>query len=391
MKRFPTACVIFMAAILVTQMFGVAMAHDAANFTAFRYRVVEGNKEESVIVRRGTHGVGVSSVGVAVTAGSASDGLDFDASDVRIEFTEPVQDRETPVAILDDVEEEPLESIALDLHDPSRGMVIAFPNRSEMTIIDDDGASRLQVESPALSVFETSKAVDVWVIRSGAVSESASVSFSTEDGTASSGSDYVATSGTIGFSVGQRVQKISVPLKDNDLPDGNRDFSVSLSAASGALLTETSIASVTIQDNESDGSGDQVAPYTAFHKPLDGKTYNSKNFKEIFVFMQDNQGGAGMETVRLAIRKKKADGSCAWLRPVGFQRGACKEIKWSGQTPDLYTDLAYFRLREPLEPSNRGQKVRRYTAFSQGVDRVGNVQTIMDKGQNRNDFEVKPG
>ena len=370
-------------------MFGVALAHDAANFGATRYRAVEGARDERITVVRGTHGYGSSSVGVAVTADTAQAGFDFTASHVRVTFDSPVDEQETFVGLLDDADVEPLETVSLDLHDPSRGMVVAFPNHSEMTLIDDDGAARFDVESPELSVFETARTADVWVIRSGDATEAASVDYTTAEGTAEGGVDYRATGGTLQFAAGERAQKIAVPLKDNDLPDGNRAFSVELSSPAGAALTESSTSTVTLLDDESDGSGDQVPPYTAFHKPLHGKTYGSKSFDEAFVFMQDNPGGAGIETVRLAIRKKRTDGGCAWLRPKGFRPGSCRDIRWSGQEPGLYTDVALFDLDVRLTPSTKARGIRHYTAFSQGIDRVGNIQTTLDQGQNKNDFEIK--
>jgi hypothetical protein len=62
------------------------------------------------------------------------------------------------------------------------------------------------------------------------------VAYSTSDGTAVQGTDYVSTRGTATFQPGITSQTITVPIIGDFLSRGNKTFKVKLSAAIGALL-----------------------------------------------------------------------------------------------------------------------------------------------------------
>ena len=62
------------------------------------------------------------------------------------------------------------------------------------------------------------------------------VRYATVNGTAQAGSDYVAKSGSLSFSAGQRVQTVSVVVRGDWVKEGNETFFVNLSTPSGATL-----------------------------------------------------------------------------------------------------------------------------------------------------------
>jgi hypothetical protein len=388
-KRSYVVGLALMLAVPVTQSTGTAHAHDAVNFSSARYRAEEGDKNEPIVIARGTHGQGKASVELEIAAGTATDGLDFVATEKRVDFDSPIQEAEAFVELKDDADVEPPETIQLALQKPSQGMVLAFPNTALLTLIDDDGPTRISVEEESRSVFETGRFIDIWVIRSGGVSSPATVGYSTEDVTTVANEDYKEMTGEMVFAVGVRAQSVRIPILDNAQSDGNREFDLVLGPAEGSLLEEASSTRITIRDDETDLSGDDTPPYTAFHQPLQGKAYRPVTARDFLIFMQDDEGGSGMAAVQMALRKKKSNGRCAWWRGKRFERGGCARIRWSRQQPDLYTDLAYFRLTKALPASTKRNGIRFYTAYSRGIDKVGNVQRRMIKGQNKNRFEVK--
>jgi hypothetical protein len=73
------------------------------------------------------------------------------------------------------------------------------------------------------------------------------VQFTTADGTAIQGQDYVSTSGTVQFQPGTTSQNIAIPIIGNTAARGNRTFSAKLSSASGAPLGAP-VATVRILD-----------------------------------------------------------------------------------------------------------------------------------------------
>jgi len=78
----------------------------------------------------------------------------------------------------------------------------------------------------------------------------ASVQYTTVGGTATSGLDFAATSGTLNWASGDTSSKtITVPLLQDSLVEASENFTVVLSNASGATLG-TAVATVTILDDE---------------------------------------------------------------------------------------------------------------------------------------------
>jgi chitinase len=76
------------------------------------------------------------------------------------------------------------------------------------------------------------------------------VNYSTADGSATAGSDYSATQGSITFALGETEKFVDVPILGDTNIEGDETFSVVLSNASGAsILTGTGTG--TIQDDES--------------------------------------------------------------------------------------------------------------------------------------------
>lgn len=91
------------------------------------------------------------------------------------------------------------------------------------------------------------------VTRSGDTSGTAVVDYATRDGSAAAGVNYTAESGTLTFAAGVASQTITVPVADAGQADGNKDFHILLSNASGASLGAVNDADVTVADSDSAG------------------------------------------------------------------------------------------------------------------------------------------
>ncbi len=109
----------------------------------------------------------------------------------------------------------------------------------------------LQLETSTHFTSEGTAALAVRVARTGNPSSAVSINFATSDGTATAGSDYTATSGTLNFAAGEVSKVISIPiLNDNLFENANETFTLTLSSPTGAVLTAPSTATITISDNE---------------------------------------------------------------------------------------------------------------------------------------------
>jgi Tol biopolymer transport system component len=96
--------------------------------------------------------------------------------------------------------------------------------------------NQFQFQSWESSAQESDGSVVVTVVRSGPGASSASVDYSVEDGTAQSGTDFTATSGTLNFAAGQTSQTFTVPLVPGDDFAGTRSANLVLSNPQGASL-----------------------------------------------------------------------------------------------------------------------------------------------------------
>ena len=64
------------------------------------------------------------------------------------------------------------------------------------------------------------------------------VAYATADGSATAGSDYTATSGTLTFAAGETAKTVSVPVLDDAHDEGEETLTLRLSAATGAVIAD---------------------------------------------------------------------------------------------------------------------------------------------------------
>ncbi|RVT98545.1 hypothetical protein EOD42_00010 [Rhodovarius crocodyli] len=84
------------------------------------------------------------------------------------------------------------------------------------------------------------------VTLSAAATGTVSVNYATGGGTATAGSDYTATSGTLTFAAGETSKTITIPVKADTLAEGTETLNVTLSSPSGATITDgTGVVTIT--------------------------------------------------------------------------------------------------------------------------------------------------
>src|SRR5207247_785339 len=100
------------------------------------------------------------------------------------------------------------------------------------------------------SVAENASNATVTVTLTGATTKTATVGYATSDGTATDGTNYTGTSGTLTFSPGQTEATFTVSLLDDDVFDGDKTVSLTLSEPSNATLGDPSQVSLTLTDTD---------------------------------------------------------------------------------------------------------------------------------------------
>src|SRR5207302_1979190 len=153
------------------------------------------------------------------------------------------------VPIINDTLVEGDETFQVVLSAPSGGAQLLSPSNAVVTIIDNDAGFRFT--SPTYSVSEGGIAATIGVQRIGITTNTVSVNFSTGDGTATAGLDYIATNGTLLFTNGETLHTFTVPIIDDTLIEGDETVLLSLSNPTGqSSLASPAAAVLTIVDND---------------------------------------------------------------------------------------------------------------------------------------------
>ena len=107
---------------------------------------------------------------------------------------------------------------------------------------------------PTVSVSDASAAegdaVAFTVSLSAASSEQATVEYATSDGTATSGTDYTADSGTLTFAANETTKTVSVATTDDSVDESDETFTLTLSSATNATLGDATATGM-IEDDDS--------------------------------------------------------------------------------------------------------------------------------------------
>lgn len=133
------------------------------------------------------------------------------------------------------------ESFTVELTGATQGATISGTDGTGTgTIQNDDAAPTLAINDIAGDEGDTGTTPFTFTVSlSAAAGTTIQVSYATQDGTASSPSDYAATSGTLTFAPGETVKNLTVDVNGDTTPEADETFSVKLtSPTAGATLSD---------------------------------------------------------------------------------------------------------------------------------------------------------
>jgi chitinase len=185
--------------------------------------------------------------------GTAQAGVDYSPVNGSLTFDAGVTTQEIRILVTGDSQIEPDETFTVSLSNAQNATLNATASQATVTIINDD------LPPPELSVAATeitegqsgtSNAV-ITVQLSRAATLPVSVSYATADGSATAGSDYTASSGTLHFAAGETRQTINIPVVGDTFFEANETFLLKLSDPLNATLSATaSQSTVTIINDD---------------------------------------------------------------------------------------------------------------------------------------------
>ncbi|MEG0348367.1 MAG: Calx-beta domain-containing protein, partial [Acinetobacter sp.] len=116
------------------------------------------------------------------------------------------------------------------------------------TIVDNDPAPVLNITGPA-TINETAGTATYTVTLTGNTSLPVTVNYGTANGSATSGTDYTSTSGTLTFAVGETTKTITVPILNDFKVESSENYTISLSSPSNATINTGSVSTSIIDDD----------------------------------------------------------------------------------------------------------------------------------------------
>jgi hypothetical protein len=363
--------------------------HDLVFLSPATFLVTESSGSGPFTIIRTGHGTERGTVDYETSDGTATAGSDYTATSGTKSLVAPDDAAEIFVPIMDDSEEEGPETVDITLSNASGapGMILRFPFTGTMTIIDNDGPSRISFATAKYSNFENRGGIEAAMIRSGDVAGAARISVSTADGTAMPGEDYDAVPPTtVEFAQGERLKRQRITFVNDRIAEDPEKLTVALSEPEGAVLAEPYAAEIEILDDDS-GSSDTTPPVTNFHRPMNGARYkrSSPYAKELHVSPGDE--GSGLSKVELALRMKRRNGTCKWYTGSRFRSGNCSKKKWVRLKTKLFI---VYRLDKRLKPATKKTGIKNYTAFARATDKAGNVERKFEAGRNKMTYRIVP-
>ena len=173
------------------------------------------------------------------TDGTAKEISDYQPASDMFTFAAGETSKTIRTWVFGDLVDEADESFTLDLY---AAMYAVLGDRQGLgTILDDDSPPLPALTINDASVTEgNSGAIDaVFTVRlSDASAVPVTVDYSTANGTASAGTDYQTSSGTLTFAPGEVIKNIPVPINGDGLHEPNETFVVNLSGAANATISD---------------------------------------------------------------------------------------------------------------------------------------------------------
>ena len=214
--------------------------------------VTEGGIAAFTVTLRSSSEVPVT-VSYETIDGTATAGADYTTTSGTLSFTPGQTTKRVEVQTLEDDEAEETETFTVQLSAPS-GATVA-DGTGTGTIIDDDGGGgsvpRIEIEDAEV----TEGGIAAFTVTLSSSSEvPVTVSYETIDGTATAGTDYTTTSGTLSFTPGQTTKRVEVQTLEDDEAEETETFTVQLSAPSGATVADGTGTGTIIDDDGGGGS-----------------------------------------------------------------------------------------------------------------------------------------
>ena len=188
---------------------------------------------------------------VNVSSTATGGGTDYTIAASPLTFNAGEITKNISITINSDTTDENDETIVVDLGTPTNATLGATTTHT-YTITDDDAAPTVAFSTSSSSGNETVTPANIAVTLSSASGLTVSVNYSVTGGTATSGTDYSLSAGTLTFNPSETTKNISITIIDDGVVETNETIIVGLNTPSNATLGAITSHTYTIMDNDGD-------------------------------------------------------------------------------------------------------------------------------------------
>jgi hypothetical protein len=346
----------------------IVVAPGTLALSSATYSVPENGVMVTVTVNRTAGTTGAVSVDYTLANGTATGGaacgagVDFVNTGGTVNFADGESSKTFIVQICDDAVFEGDETFTVTLTNPQGGAVLGSPSSATVTIVENDPMPVV----PTLTINDVSivegnagfSTATFTVTLTNPNASATTVQYATANGTATAGTDYVATSGTLTFNPGTTTQTITVQIIGDTLKEANETFFVNLSSPTNGVIGDNQGVGIIIDNDRAviaDFDGDRKSDFSVW-RPADGYWYLLPSTSQI---LNARQFGANGDKIVPGDYDGDGKTDLAVFRPsegiwyiqrssdfgfVAAQFGNSTDIPVQGDyNGDGKTDLAVFR------------------------------------------------
>ncbi|MEB3190360.1 MAG: glycosyl hydrolase family 18 protein [Snowella sp.] len=219
-----------------------------------------GTKTALFTVSLNTASTNPVTVAYATQNGTALSGSDYTATSGTLTFAAGETTKTIAVSITGDTLYENNEAFSLNLTNPSQATIAK--GQGVGTIVNNDAAPLPTLAVNDVTIQEGNNAIALFTVSlSAASTQTVQVGYSTQNGTALSGSDYTAVSGTLSFAPGETSKTIAVNVLNDAIAEGNETFSLNLTAPVNATILDNQGIATILPPSTTSGwktSGNQI-------------------------------------------------------------------------------------------------------------------------------------
>lgn len=207
-------------------------------FSSSSYAVNENGGAATVTVNRTLGSTGTVTIDYATSNGTATAGADYAATSGTLTFANGETSKTFTIPILEDALNEASETFNINLSNPTGGAMLGTPSASIVTISDNDPFPSASINDITVNEGDAGLTNAAFTVTLSAASgRIVSFDYSTADGTATSGTDYQAVSGTLTFNAGETSKTITVPITGDTNGEADETFLVNLNNNVNANIT----------------------------------------------------------------------------------------------------------------------------------------------------------